>query len=378
MEEKRIRAYKAFDENLRICNFPFEIGKEYDFDETMCVDEFTAYENPLDAMMWYDNHIEGDRFCIVELYGDIVTNGVNSKRVSSKMKIIEEINMEDLLKAGLDWIQENTISQNANCTTEEIQANMKKDAVVLDTYPCEMKIVSSFSFAQIFSRNYRVHINSCADYAMIGSEGSYAKISSSGDYAIIGSDGYQDEILSSGDKAMISSINLYAKISTSGKSTCVCSQGENADIITNSSYGKILSLEDFAEIHSNGYRSMIFSSGKNACINISGFQCNVYSSGDNAIINSSGTNVKIESTGKNCIITCLACRSLVKARVGSLITIIDGRDTESHNTEIPFEDVKIKTIHVDGENIKEDTWYKFIDGELKEAGEDDVKKKYYY
>lgn len=372
MEEKRIRAYKAFDENLCICNFPFEVGKEYDYDDTMCVDEFTAYENPLDAMMWYDNYIEGDRFCIVELYGDIVTNDVISKRVSSRMKIIEEISIEDLLKAGLDWIQENTIPQNPNCTIEEIKANMKRDTVVLDTYLNDRKIVLRNSFAQIFSRRHRAHINSCADYAMIGSEGEYAKISSSGDYAIIGSVGYQDTISSSGDKAMISSINLYANISLSGKRSCVCSEGEMADIITNSSYGKVLSLGDFSYVCSNSYRGMIFSSGKNACISISGFQCKVYSSGDNAIINSSGTGAKIESTGKNSIITCLACRSLVKARIGSLITLIDGRDTDSHNTDIPFEDVKIKTIRVDGEYIKEDTWYKFVDGELKEAGEEDV------
>jgi hypothetical protein len=171
--------------------------------------------------------------------------------------------------------------------------------------------------------------------AQIGSSGYYAKIGSSGDYAKIGSSGYSAQIGSSGD---------YAKIGSSGYSAQIGSSG------------------DYAQIGSSGYSAQIGSSGYSAQIG---------SSGDFAKIGSSGDYAKITSKGKNSVVMAAGYRSQAKAKKGSWITLAEWVRTDDEDEKgfciwIPK---CVKTEYVDGERIKEDTFYKLADGEFKEVEE---------
>ena len=146
--------------------------------------------------------------------------------------------------------------------------------------------------------------------AQIGSSGYYAKIGSSGDSAKIGSSGYSAQIGSSG---------YYAKIGSSG---------------------------DYAKIGSSGYYAKIGSSG--------------YS----AQIGSSGYSAQIGSSGEDSVICCAGDNSIVKAKKGSWITLSEWKWNKEKNRNIP---VCVKTEQVDGERIKEDTWYRLVDGEFQEV-----------
>ena len=143
----------------------------------------------------------------------------------------------------------------------------------------------------------------------IGSSGDSAQIGSSGDYAQIGSSGYSAQIGSSGD---------YAQIGSSG---------------------------DSAQIGSSGYSAQIGSSG------------------DSAKIGSSGDYAKIGSTGEDSVICCAGDNSIVKAKKGCWITLSEWKYSEEKQRSIP---VCVKTEFVDGERIKEYTWYKLINGEFVE------------
>jgi len=154
-------------------------------------------------------------------------------------------------------------------------------------------------------------------YAQIGSSGYSAKIGSSGHYAKIGSSGYSAQIGSSGD---------YAQIGSSG---------------------------DSAKIGSSGYSAQIGSSGDYAQIG---------SSGDSAQIGSSGDSAQIGSSGKNAVVMCAGNNSIAKAKKGSWITLSEWKDID--NEWVP---VCVKTEKVDGERIKEDTWYRLVNGEFQEV-----------
>ena len=176
---------------------------------------------------------------------------------------------------------------------------------------------------------------SSGDYAQIGSSGDYAQIGSSGDYAQIGS---------SGDYAKIGSSGYYAKIGSSGY------------------YAKIGSSGDSAKIGSSGYSAKIGSSGYSAQIGSSGDYAKIGSSGYSAQIGSSGDSAKIDSSGKNSVICCAGNNSRVKAKVGTWVTLAEW---EVQGDEyIP---VCVKTEKVDGERIKEDTWYTLKNGEFVEV-----------
>ncbi len=148
--------------------------------------------------------------------------------------------------------------------------------------------------------------------AIISSSGYYAKIGSSGDYAKIGSSGYSAQIGSSGD---------YAQIGSSG---------------------------DSAKIGSSGYSAQIGSSGDSAQIGSSGYYAKIGSS-DYAQIGSSGNSAQINSTGEKAVIAAIGINSIAKGKKGSWITLAE----YNNDNIVQF----VKTEYIDGENIKEDTFY---------------------
>ena len=247
MEEKKITAYKGFDENLCCRGFQYEIGKEYEQEGEIecCRSGFHACTNPFDVLNYYNANGK-NRFCEVEQIGIVKTDGDDTKQSSSKIKIKAEIGMTGLFKAGVEWIKEKT-----------------------DPVP-------------VIEETHGKGNDPSGDYAQIGSIGDYVKISSSGYSAKIGSSGY------------------YAKIGSSGGS---------------------------------------------------------------AQIGSSGDYTKIDSTGEDSIICCAGNDSMVKARLGSWITLSEWKYSKEKRRSVP---VCVKTEYVDGERIKADTWYRLVDGEFRE------------
>ena len=117
---------------------------------------------------------------------------------------------------------------------------------------------------------------------------------------------------------------------------------------------QIGSSGDSAQIGSSGYSAQIGSSGDSAQIGSSGDSAKIGSSGDSAKIGSSGYSAKIDSTGEDSVIMCAGNSSIAKAKVGSWITLAEWKWSDEKKRDVP---VCVKTEYVDGENIKDDTWY---------------------
>lgn len=171
--------------------------------------------------------------------------------------------------------------------------------------------------------------------------------------------GNSAKITSSGNNSQIASSGYSAQIASSGGCTQICSSGYSAQIGSSGGCAQIGSSGDFAKIASSGKCAKIGSSGDFAQIGSSGSYAQIASLGNYAQIASSGNYAQINSTGKNSVIMCAGRDSTVKAKKGSWITL-----TEWYIDEIRLKCVK--TEYVDGEHIKEDTWYKLIDGKFVE------------
>ena len=98
--------------------------------------------------------------------------------------------------------------------------------------------------------------------------------------------------------------------------------------------------------------------------NPSGYYAKIGSSGNSARIGSSGDSAKIESTGEYSVICCAGSNSKAKAKKGSWITLSEWKYSKEKKRNIPL---CVKTEYVDGERIKEDTWYRLVDGEFREV-----------
>ena len=108
---------------------------------------------------------------------------------------------------------------------------------------------------------------------------------------------------------------------------------------------------------------LIINETKNKNDNPSGDSAQIGSSGDYAKIGSSGDSAQIDSTGEDSVICCAGDNSMVKAKKGSWITLSEWKYSEEKKHYIP---VCVKTEFVDGERIKEDTWYKLVNGNFEE------------
>ena len=95
------------------------------------------------------------------------------------------------------------------------------------------------------------------------------------------------------------------------------------------------------------------------------------SSGYYARIGSSGDYARITSKGKHSVVMAAGYQPRAKAKKGSWITLAEWVRTDDEDEKgfciwIPK---CVKTEYVDGERIKEDTFYKLVDGEFKEVEE---------
>ena len=296
------------------------------------------YEDPWEVLNHYDL-VDGNgnlsEFAEVEALGQVWNDG--EKRATNKIHVGEKLGLKGFLKACIDFTLEKTNGTNL-----------------------------SGDYAQIGSSGDYAQIGSSGDCAQIGSSGNYAKIGSSGYSAKIGSSGYYAQIGSSGDCAKIGSSGDSAKSGSSGYSAQIGSSGNCAQIGSSGDSAQIGSSGNSAQIGSSGNSAQIGSSGNCAKIGSSGYYAQIGSSGNSAQIGSSGNCAKINSTGEDAVIMCAGRRSKAKGKKGSWITLAEWVKDEEKGRYVP---ICVKTERVDGEKIKEDTYYTLKNGEFSEVEE---------
>ena len=115
------------------------------------------------------------------------------------------------------------------------------------------------------------------------------------------------------------------------------------------------------------------SGGDSAQIGSSGNYAQIGSSGNYAQIGSSGNYAQITSEGNNSVVMAAGYNSIVKAKIGSWITLAEWIRTDKANDSGNYIWIPkcVKTEYVDGERIKEDIFYKLVDGEFKEVESED-------
>ena len=116
----------------------------------------------------------------------------------------------------------------------------------------------------------------------------------------------------------------------------------------------------------SGNSAQIGSSGDSAQIGSSGNSAQIGSSGYSAQIGSSGDYAQINSTGEDAVIMCAGRKSKAKGKKGSWITLAEWVKDEEKGRYVP---ICVKTERVDGEKIKDDTYYTLKNGEFSEVEE---------
>ena len=100
-----IKAFKGFDKDLKCRGFQYEIGKEYEMDGAVeaCKKGFHACEVPMDVFTYYSP--ANSRFCAVAQSGRISKRGDASKVASSKISIMSELSLADMIKSQIEFVK---------------------------------------------------------------------------------------------------------------------------------------------------------------------------------------------------------------------------------------------------------------------------------
>ncbi|MDE6210107.1 MAG: hypothetical protein K2M73_10615 [Lachnospiraceae bacterium] len=111
-------AYKGFNQNLCCTKgrgtFKYEIGKIYTEKECKTArNGFHCVEEPIRVLDWY----EDGRFCIVEIDEDI--NEKDDKLSATKMTILKELDIIQLITHECLWIQKHPNRQTSNRILQE-------------------------------------------------------------------------------------------------------------------------------------------------------------------------------------------------------------------------------------------------------------------
>ena len=98
-----IRAYKAFDKNMRCRGFQFDVGQTYEHDGPVkaCESGFHACENPLDVWRYY---ALDSRYAVVEMGGDVSRHDGDSKIAAARITISAEIALPQIISDGVAYL----------------------------------------------------------------------------------------------------------------------------------------------------------------------------------------------------------------------------------------------------------------------------------
>ena len=133
---------------------------------------------------------------------------------------------------------------------------------------------------------------------------------------------------------------------TSGNDAKCVSSGDDAQCVSSGNYAKCVSSGDDAKCVSSGYGAKCVSSGNDAkCV-------------------SSGNYAQCVSSGNYSVVVGIGVNNIAKAVKGCWITLAEWKYDSEKETTIP---VCVKTEYVDGEKIKENVFYKLVDGEFTEV-----------
>ena len=213
-----MKAYKGFDKNLKCRGFQYEIGKEYEEKEAIaCKKGFHACTNPLNVLQYYPPCYE-NRYCEVEQDGEFSENGDDSKVASTKIKISNEISLEELIQAAMDKSSESEI-YSVNTDNHTVAENTKNCSIALN-------------------EGYRSIATNVGRYSLATTTRSFTVAANTGDYSAVLSDGYRSIAANTG--------NCSAAISY-GADTVVINVGSESTAINKAVESVALNMGDRAE-----------------------------------------------------------------------------------------------------------------------------------
>ena len=310
-----MKAYKGFDKRLRCRGFQYEVGKEYQEPVAeLCLKGFHACENPLDTFRYYPP--TDSRYCEVEIDDNGQRNSENSKVCGEKIKIVSEIGLDGVIKAGAQFI---------------------------------------FELCKGSAEDHASGVSGNA--AASGERGNAAASGESGNAA---ASGVRGNAAASGESGNAAASGWSGNAAASGESGNAAASGESGNAAASGVSGNAAASGWSGNAAASGESGNAAASGESGNAAASGVSGNAAASGVRGTATVTGRNGRASAIGGQCIAVAWGNNSLAKGALGNWIVV-----SEHDSGGI----VDAKLARVDGEIIKADTWYTLRRGKIVEVAE---------
>ena len=310
-----LKAIKGFDKRLRCRGFQYEVGKEYQEPVAeLCLKGFHACENPLDTFRYYPP--TDSRYCEVEIDDNGQRNSENSKVCGEKIKIVSEIGLDGVIKAGAQFIFE-----LCKGSAEDHASGERGNAAASGW--------SGNAAASGWSGNA----------AASGWSGNAAASGWSGNAA---ASGWRGNAAASGERGTAAASGWSGNAAASGERGTAAASGERGNAAASGERGNAAA---------SGWRGNAAASGERGTAAASGVR---------GTATATGRDGRASALGEQCIAVAWGNNSLAKGALGNWIVVSE---------RASYGIVDAKLARVDGEIIKADTWYTLRRGEIVEVEE---------
>jgi len=333
-----MKSYKGFNKDMTCRDFQYEEGKEYE--ETaaeVCETGFHSCEYPLDCFRYYDP--AHSVYHEVEADGEIDKADDGTKLASTKLKIGAELNIAGLVKASIEYTIKRT----------------KKEAGAVEPYGAS---------------------SATGNCGASSATGDYGASSATGDYGASSATGYKGASSATGNYGASSATGDYGASSATGNYGASSATGYKGASSATGNCGASSATGDYGASSATGYYGASSATGDYGASSATGDYGASSATGNCGA--SSATGYKGASSADNATAVAIAWGACSKAKgvIGSHLVFADweykgdadDEDCEKADAGIDSWTFKgAKMVRVDGETIKENTWYTIRNGEVLEA-----------
>ena len=320
-----MKAYKGFDKDLKCKGFQYEVGKEYEEGRAeLCKKGFHACENPLDTFRYYGP--TDSRYCEVDVDDNGERNSGDSKVCGKHIKIGAEIGLKGVINAGVRFVidkcesatEENASVWSGNAAASGVRGNAAASGVR-------------------------------GNAAASGVSGNAAASGVSGNAA---ASGVRGNAAASGESGNAAASGLWGNAAASGLWGNAAASGVGGNAAASGVRGNAAA---------SGWNGNAAASGVGGNAAASGVGGNAAASGESGTAAVTGCHGKASAIGKQCIAVAWGQDSLARGSVGNWL-VVSERDDDGNI-------IDAKIVMVDGEAVKENTWYALQNGEILEVEE---------
>ena len=306
-----IRGFKGFDKDLKCRGFQYKVGKTYDLkgEVECCKRGFHFCENPLEVFYYYAPN--KSRFCQVEGGGSVDTSKGDSKVATSHIHISEEIGLNGLIKAGVKFILD--------------KVNFK-----------DTKSTNTGNLSASTNTGYRSVATNTSDCSAATNTGNQSAATNTGDYSAATNTGYQSAATNTGYQSAATNTGNLSAATNTGVQSASTNTGDYSAATNTGNYSASTNTGDRSAATNTGNYSASTNTGNNSLATVEGKE-------SVAIV-----------TGKDS----MACGTL-----GCWIVLTERGDFDGEINHIK----EVKAFKVDGVNIKENTFYRLINGKAVEV-----------